>query len=221
MAGLFGEFFDRVAQHGAGHLGGVLVEESQQWLCIAFADLAEHPAAGFVHEIVRVRQKEGAESERVGEVTGTHEGLSGEDGDALLPEAGGGGEGVEHGAVAPEQPCTEDMRGTAIDEVPVVDPFRVGEVEADEALLSGGVLLGPTESTPKHEQGEQPLFMPFGVQQVQNVILTECISVGSSARICGTLSPRKRSPSPYDPGPVLKNRRAMAACAGVAAFRSF
>lgn len=151
MAGLFGKFFDGVPQQGAGHFRGVLVEEGQKRRHVAFADLAEHPAAGFVHEIVRMSQKEGAEPERVGEVTCTDEGLRGEDGDALLPQACGGGEPIEYGAVAPKQPGTEDLRGAAIDEVPVVDPFRVGEVEVDEVLLSGGVLLGTAESTPKHQ----------------------------------------------------------------------
>ena len=96
-------------------------------------------------------QKEGAESEGVGEVAGADERLRGKDGNALFPEAGRGGEGIEHGAVSPKQPSAEDMRGAAIDEVPVVDPFRVRQVEADDALLSGGVLLCPTETTPEHQ----------------------------------------------------------------------
>ena len=84
MAGLFGEFFEGVAQHGAGHLGGVLIEEGEQGRHIALADFAEHPAASFVHEIVRMGQKEGTEPERIGEVASADEGLGGEDGDALL-----------------------------------------------------------------------------------------------------------------------------------------
>jgi hypothetical protein len=44
--------------------------------------------------------------------------------------------------------------------------LRVGEVEADEALLRGGVLLGSAETPHEHQQGEEPLFMPFGVQEV-------------------------------------------------------
>ena len=125
-----------------------MVVEGQKRLYVAFADFAEHPAEGFVNEIVRMRQKEGAESEGVGEFACTDEGLGG---DALLPEAGGGGEGIWHGAVSLEEPGTEDMWGAGIDEVPVVDPLGVGE---------------------------ESLFMPFGVEEVQHVGLAECIGVG-------------------------------------------
>lgn len=109
----------------------------------------------------------------------------------MLPEAGGGGEGIEYGTITLQQPGAEDVRGAAIDEVPVVDPFRVREVEADDALLGGGVPFGPAETAHEHQQGEEPLFMPFGVQQVQDVRLAEGIGVGQLRTDLGHLEPEK------------------------------
>lgn len=47
-----GEFLDGVAEHGAGHRGGIFIKEEFQAVLVALAGFAEHPADGLVHQVV-------------------------------------------------------------------------------------------------------------------------------------------------------------------------
>ena len=52
---LLGHLLDGVAEHGAGHLVGMLAEElAKEVHGYSFAHLAKHPSDGFVHEVVRM-----------------------------------------------------------------------------------------------------------------------------------------------------------------------
>lgn len=48
------KFLDGISQHSAGHAGVTAVEKGGQCLFVAFAYFAEHPADGFLNQIVRV-----------------------------------------------------------------------------------------------------------------------------------------------------------------------
>ena len=65
----------------------MLFEKMLQHGLVALADLAQHPAAGLVHQVVRVGEEMLAEFERVIELPLADQRLRGDDGDALFPEA--------------------------------------------------------------------------------------------------------------------------------------
>ena len=48
----FRKFLDGIAQHGAGHGGGMLLQELYQQVFIALTHLAKHPSDGFLHQVV-------------------------------------------------------------------------------------------------------------------------------------------------------------------------
>lgn len=50
----FGESFDGVAEHGAGDGFEVFFEEAFYWGLVYFGGFAEHPAGGFVDEVLSV-----------------------------------------------------------------------------------------------------------------------------------------------------------------------
>ena len=148
-----GEFFDGVAEGGAGHgevagggfwgacgrfcgggVGGL--EPSFEGGAVAFSGFAEEPADGFVDEVVGVVQEDVGDGEGVGELAGADEGHGADDADALFPEgAAVAGEVVEEGAVFVEEPLPEQGIAAEVDEVPVVDAVDVGEVEIDAGSL--------------------------------------------------------------------------------------
>ena len=52
-----GHLFDGIAEHGAGHLMGMLAEElTEEVHGHALTHLAEHPADGFVHQVMRMME---------------------------------------------------------------------------------------------------------------------------------------------------------------------
>jgi hypothetical protein len=50
----FRQFLNRIAQHRARHVRGVLVKKFFQDHHVALADFAEHPADGLVHQIMLI-----------------------------------------------------------------------------------------------------------------------------------------------------------------------
>lgn len=130
-----GELFDGVAEHCAGHRGRVAVEEGEELREAAvLADFAEHPAGGFVDEVVGMVEKALGDAERGGVDSRTDEAPVGHDPYPLMPEpAVHGGELVEEGYfVGVEcEPVAEDFRGYHVDEVPVVSAVDDGKVVVD------------------------------------------------------------------------------------------
>lgn len=74
---LGGEFFDGIAEHGARHGGGMLIEESEQDAFGAFAGFAQHPAGGFVDQVFTIHEQAFSKSERIIEIVVADEMLGG------------------------------------------------------------------------------------------------------------------------------------------------
>lgn len=159
--------FDSVAEGGAGELVGVCAEEGVEGGEVYFADFAEHPAGGFVDEVVRVVEEDFGDGEGVGEIVLFDEIESAEDGDAFFPERGGVGEFVEDFAVASEEPLAEDAWSGDVNQVPVVYVGGVFQVEIDDGFGGGGVagfeccfkLLGGDD------EGSQAKFVVWRVER--------------------------------------------------------
>ncbi len=171
-----GEFFDGVAEGGAGHgeVAGVLrggcgrfcsggvggLEPGFEGGAVAFPGFAEEPADGFVDEVVGVVQEDIGDGEGVLELAGADEGHGADDADALFPEgAAVAGEVVEEGAVFVEEPLPEQGVAAEVDEVPVVDAVGVGEVEVDAGALAVRGLAFVVEDFDEGEEGGEAEFV--------------------------------------------------------------
>ena len=77
----------------------------------------------------------------------------------------------------------------------------------DVVSIRGTTLIGRYENS-RIAQSDYPSRYDFETTIGSDFITT--------VRTMGTFMPRKRSPSPYCPGPVLKNRDRLAACASSA-----
>ncbi len=90
-----GESFYGVAQGDAWEEGEVGVEVGGEEWFVDFAYFAEHPSYGFVDEVVRVGEEGVGYLEEGVVVVVAYECEVGDYGDALFPEVGALGEGVE------------------------------------------------------------------------------------------------------------------------------
>lgn len=91
------EAFDCVAEGGAVHGGVAGGEVGFECVGVVFAYFAQHPADGFVDEVVWVGEEGVGDSECVGKSVVADEGECGDDCDALFPEVVAVGEWVEDG----------------------------------------------------------------------------------------------------------------------------
>lgn len=168
----FGEPLDRVSQHRARHRGGVLVEEAPGHRLVALAHLAQHPPARLVHEIVIVSEEALTQLHRIVKLPVADQRLCGYDRDALLPQALRFREPAQHRALAPQQPGAENLRRAAVHEIPVVDPFRVREVELHEVVAPGSL-----KSPDENELREQAFLVPSRAQQAEHIRLAHVIAL--------------------------------------------
>ena len=123
---LSGEALDGVAEGGAGDALDVCTEEVAEGDDVAFAGLAEQPAVGFVHEVVRVGEVAVGQLEGEGGVALPDPVHGGDDGDALVPHPFRLSQAAQAvGVVRLESFAAEDLVSRQVDEVPVVDAVAV------------------------------------------------------------------------------------------------
>ncbi len=82
------------------------------------------------------------------------------DRNAVFPErVGGRGHFVENGAILAEKPVPQEFIAGKIDEIPVVDEFRVAKIGVDALALLFRTLLRELEPVDKHEKGREAYFV--------------------------------------------------------------
>lgn len=165
FAVFFVEVFEGVAEGGAGHGFVMLVEEGLEvGAAGTLADFAEHPADGFVNEVVFVIEQDLGDGEGV-EGFGLLDVVEGGDhGDAAFPEDGGAGEFGEEGFVAAGEVVADEMLGTDVDQVPVVDAMGVFQIKVVEFFLVG--LIGGVIAGDEDEEGGEAEFVFGAVEEV-------------------------------------------------------
>lgn len=82
----FGELLDGVAEHRAGHRGGIFIEKEFEAAPVALAGFAEHPADGLVHQVVLMGHQLDSQRVSVVELAVPDQSQSRDDGDSLLPQ---------------------------------------------------------------------------------------------------------------------------------------
>ena len=110
----------------------------------AFPHFAEHPSHGFVDEVVGMVEQKVSDAQGVSIFVVADEHPVGDDGNTLLPKAGAQGQTVEDGAVwhaavgeGMEQPVSENLWARHVDEIPVVGPMGMLQVEGGNFFSSG------------------------------------------------------------------------------------
>ena len=146
------------------------------------ADFAEHPATGFVYEVVGITKKEVGELEGVAEVVAADEGKGGDDGNAAVPKRGRAGELIERRTIAGDKVGPEDVRRRGVHEVPIIDAAAILKVEAGDAVANAGVAV--LEMVDEDEQAEGAGFVvgrlqeAFATGEVEMAILASELAKG-------------------------------------------
>jgi hypothetical protein len=134
---------------------------------IFFADLPQHPADGLVDKIARIIQEQVCESKRIFEIAAIDERERRENGDASFPEILRAGELVQNPAIAIDEIDSDDARRAEIHEIPIIDPFRVFEVGAVDALAF--FFLPFFELPHEDEERRQPLLVEFRLEELKDL----------------------------------------------------
>ena len=93
---------------------------------VAFAGFAQHPAYGFVDQVVRMVQEDIGDGECIIQLPLANELQGAHNPDALLPEGfAAARQVVEQCAVLVQQPGSQQRVTAQIHQVPIVDVFRV------------------------------------------------------------------------------------------------
>lgn len=165
---------DGVAQCRARHSGGVSRQETTQHLCVALADLAQHPTYGFVYKVVLVRQQRECDAQGVVKLAGADERECRHYGYALFPQVIAVRQGVKRcpvGRVAVEQPVADDVGRAVVDQIPIVDLRCVREVEAGDGVARGSVTDGAAarevvaHSPDEQQQCAEAYLVPRALEQ--------------------------------------------------------
>ena len=171
LALVFVHTFDGVAEGGAGHGGGVFGKEGAEFVhAAALAHLAEEPADGLVHEVVRMVEMVLGVADGVGRVVILQRGHGGDDGDALLPEVIAVGEAVHEvqllllRGVRLHEPLAENLVAAEVDEVPVVGAAGIGEIEFEDFRLGLRGCAFTIILIHKNEETAEPHLVPFARQ---------------------------------------------------------
>ncbi len=130
-------------------------------------DFTEHPAGGFMDEVVGVIEEELSDSEGIGEVVLAYESVSGDDGDAAFPEGGATGELVKDIAGFMEEELADDIACGEINDVPVIDERGMLEVSCEDGLMEGGGRFFKLEDP--DEEGEAAFFVVGGFEELEGI----------------------------------------------------
>ena len=131
---------------------------------IPFAGLAQHPAHGFVHQIVRMMHQKGGKSIGIVELMLADKGKSRDDGDASLPKLGALGQAIKQRARPRKEVGSKDFPGRKVYEVPIIDVRGVGQIEVDDLSLLG--FVGLRKTLFKKKKRAKTSLMPLGDQQL-------------------------------------------------------
>ena len=116
------------------------------------------------------------------------------------------------------QPPTICARRT-VHEIPVVDEPGVCQVETVDFLADR--FVAALERIDQQEQRQRSFLVDWRMEQLTTSSSGAPRHARQTVRRAGTLTPMKRSPSPYSPGAVLKNPCRIATLAGFACARSW
>ena len=163
---------------------GVLAQEvAQQFHADPLAHLAQHPADGFVHQVVRVMQVHFGVAQTPRSLA-LLQGLPGaHHADALAPEVVAARLRIQNAALVAQtgrqqQPVADNFGRGDIDQIPVVGTLGVAQVQRQDfvAPRDGGILLDAAraalllELRHQQQQAAQPHFMPGRVQERDNFV---------------------------------------------------
>ena len=158
-----GEALDGVAEHGARHFRGMIVEEFQQQFHTAvFSYLAQQPAGGFVNQVVGMVEQFSGNTQGVVVASFAHRCHGGYNGHALVPQvAVHSGEFVKDGGFGgvAYNPVAQNLGGDEVDQVPVVSAVEDGEVEIDGGAAIVVSFLPPVDFN-EHEEPGEAYFVP-------------------------------------------------------------
>jgi len=129
---------------------------------MAVTDLPEHQADGFVNQIVFVTDEQLGNRERIIEAVVSDEMLRRDHRDPPLPERLRFREPSQNGPIAIGEMRADDLRRGAVDEIPVIDPARVSQVQAMNRTADLRVTSGMLPH--ENEQRQQPLLVPRRLQ---------------------------------------------------------
>ena len=139
------------------------IEEAAQLCFIPLADLPQHPAHGLVDQIMFIAQQAPRDAQRIAELVLPDVMQGGRHRNASLPETGRAAQRVEQLARSPRQVRSQDqVRGT-VDEVPVVHPLQVVQVQLGDARALAYIAL--PEIVHENHQCQQSRLMPWRLQQ--------------------------------------------------------
>lgn len=156
----FGKALDGVAEHGSGYGCQAGLQIGLEDFPVAFSDFAQHPSDGLVDQVVRMRHEPVGDRQRMAEIAVADELHRRHDRNAVLPErAGGRCHLVEKGAILAEKPVSQQLIAGKIDEIPVVDEFRVAKIGVDALALFFRTLLRELEPVDKHEKSREADFV--------------------------------------------------------------
>lgn len=165
------EMLDGVAEHRAGHLASVFVEEADQQRAVdPLADFAQHPADSLLDEVVFFAQQFLCDLECRRRVAALDEAERADDRDSAFPELVALGEGKEDIARVVEVVLADEELGRRVDEIPVVDATRPGsgEVVVDKLLTGAGAILRHHD-----EESDHPMFVDVAPQQLIEIALRQ------------------------------------------------
>ena len=176
------KLLDRVSQHGPRHRSIAPAQEPALCGGITIADLTQHPADGFVNQVVFVIKQQISDGEGVIELSSPDERERGYHRDAPLPQRPRFGQPPQRRTAAAVQPSSHDLGGGRVDEVPVVDEARVRKIEGvDAALLR---LVRSLEPVDEQHQREQSLLVNAGSEQRLDIAQTRAAALTAYRTKC-------------------------------------
>ena len=138
-------------------------QKLRKYRAITLADFPEHPASGFVHQVVRMEQKTFSQPERRGKLAVPDQRQRGNHGDSLIPEIRTSGQAIKHIVFLAQRCFTDDAGGAQVHQVPVVDVLGVLEIDLEDLLTQW--LITFSIMFDQNQQGTQADFVVRIFQQ--------------------------------------------------------
>ena len=134
---LLRKFFDGVSQHGAGHFLVMGLQKGFFGLQMAFADFAQHPACGFMDQVLLVEKQDFGNLQchsklmPFDKVKGRH------DRNSSFPQIFGFSQAVEHRLASVHQVGPDDVLRRRIHQVPIVNVSGIAKIDFIDGLSRG------------------------------------------------------------------------------------
>ena len=161
---------DGIAKSRTRKLCRITFQKVGEGIPISFAHLAEHPAYGFMHQIMFMRHQPFGQRQRIGKIRTADKSPSTDNRNPLFPKIIAGSQFIQDGTVPVHQIFADNIPAGQIHQIPIIAAAGILQIETIHLFPFSFRCLLILKTVDQNQQGAKTGLMPGTIQQALQFI---------------------------------------------------